>query len=230
MGPGPTRPLLLIVEDEPGVAALLRRKCTGAGYLVETATTGDRGGELALSNDYDLIILDVDLPGRSGLDILSELRRRGKQTPVLLLTIRSGEEAIAQGLDAGADDYLEKPFSMVEFTARCRALLRRGRQAAPPELAHGDLRLDRAGHRVFVDDTPLDLPPREFELLRALLRSADRVVSREDLLRSVWGVDFDPGTNRVDVTVSRLRRALREADATVRIETVRGAGFRLQEV
>ena len=220
-------PSVLIVDDEPGVIALLRRTCTAAGYLVETASRGDRGAELATTNRYDLIILDIDLPGKNGLDVLRELRRCGRETPVLMLTIRSGEDAIADGLDAGADDYLEKPFSLVELQARCRALLRRSPPAGEPALSFGDVRIDPARHEVTVGGRPLGIRPREHGLLEVLLRAEGGVVTKEFILRSVWHVDFDPGTNRVEVTVSRLRTLLKEADAAVRIETVRGVGYRL---
>jgi DNA-binding response OmpR family regulator len=195
---------------------------------VETAARGDRGGELALSNAYDLIVLDIDLPGRSGLEILADLRDQGREVPVLLLTIQSGENAVAEGLDTGADDYLSKPFSLLELKARCRALLRRGARAGAGELSFGDVTLDRDGREVEVAGEALELPSREFDLLHALIRSPGRVISHDQLLARVWGIEFDPGTNRVRVTVSRLRRSLEKAGSNIEIKTVRGRGFRLE--
>ena len=223
-----TRPLVLVVEDESGVLSLVRRTLTAEGYLVEAATTGDEGLRLARSNRYDLVILDIDLPGPSGLDILSDLRDRARSEPVLLLTIRSGEDAIVTGLDAGADDYLEKPFSLRELRARCRALLRRAGRAGAGEVSFEDLELDVGGRRAFVSGSDLELPAREFDLLHALMRSPGRVISHDQLLARVWGIDFDPGTNRVPVTVSRLRGSLEEAGSRVAIVAVHGRGYRLE--
>jgi two-component system, OmpR family, copper resistance phosphate regulon response regulator CusR len=222
--------IILVVEDDAATLSLVRRLLGAAGHIVEYAMDGMHGEALALGGCHDLIVLDIDLPGgRSGLDILRELRRRGREVPVLLLTIRSGERALAQGFDQGADDYLAKPFSTVELEARVRALLRRRRAAPPERLELGRLRLDPATRSVWADGDVLSLTTREYELLHFLMRWTERLVSRELLLRAVWGMDYDPGTNLVSVQVSRLRQKLAGCDAGVEIRTVRAAGFILTE-
>jgi DNA-binding response OmpR family regulator len=218
---------LLIVDDEPAVTTMLDRVCTNAGYVVETAGTGGRGERLALSRDFDLITLELELPDRSGIEVLRTIRQSGTLTPVLLLTGRSDEAAIVEGFEAGADDYVQKPFSLPELLARVRALLRRRHPTSQGQLSCGNLTLNRASREVRVAGGTVDLPPREYGLLEALLRVPGRVVSRETLLRNVWDIDFDPGTNRVEVTVSRLRGMLRKAGAETRITAVRGAGYRV---
>lgn len=219
---------ILVVEDDMMVARLVRAVLTADGYAVDIAATGEEGRLLAFVNDYDGIVLDLHLGDRHGLTILQELRREGRQTPVLILTGSAGESDMVRALDAGADEYVVKPVRNRELAARVRALVRRGAGSQRSEqLTVGALVLNRLTRRVLVAGHPVELSPREFSLLEHLLLHADEVVTRTDLLEKVWDMNFDPGSNVVDVHVARLRRKLVAADAPVSIQTVRGIGFRL---
>lgn len=219
---------ILVVEDDTMVARLVRAVLTADGYAVDVAATGEEGRLLAFVNDYDGIVLDLNLSDRHGLTILQELRREGRQTPVLILTGTGDESEVVRALDAGADEYVVKPVRNRELAARVRALVRRGAHVQRSEqLTVGALILNRLTRRVLVGGDALELSPREFALLEHLLLHTDEVVSRADLLEKVWDMHFDPGSNVVDVHVARLRRKLDASDAPVVIHTVRGVGFRL---
>jgi heavy metal response regulator len=220
---------ILVVEDEPKVASFLRRGLEAEGHRVDVAADGNTGLERALGGGYDLVILDVLLPGRDGLAVLRELRARESRLPVLLLTARAGSSDKVHGLDLGADDYLTKPFDFAELLARVRALLRRGGPTSPAKLQVADLVLDPATREVSRAGRPIALTPREYALLEFLLRNAGRVVSRTLIAQHVWGVGFDTFTNVIDVYVNYVRRKV-DADFEPKLlHTVRGAGYVLKE-
>jgi two-component system, OmpR family, response regulator len=218
---------ILIVEDNPRILAFLQKGLREEGYVVEVAADGDTAFGKASTQGFDAAVVDVMLPGRSGVQLVRDLRAAGHATPVLLLTARDRTEDKVEGLDSGADDYLTKPFDFSELTARLRALLRRqGQAGAPPVLRYGDLELDPATREVRRSGRLVELTPREFSLLEYLLRNAERPLSRSTLMEHVWGIRFDPGTNIVDVCVNSLRNKIgREAEL---IQTVRGVGYALR--
>jgi len=222
---------ILVVEDEGKLAAALRQGLESAQYAVQVAPTGEEGFCLLHEQSFDLVLLDLMLPGRSGLEILSMLRRRGISTPVLLLTAKDAIEDRVQGLDCGADDYLVKPFAFPELLARIRALLRRGKAEAPPKLSIGDLELDPSRRSVVRGGHALDLTAREFELLEYLLSHQGHVVSREMLARDIWreSARFTPLDNVIDVHIARLRRKVDDQFPDKLLHTVRGVGFVLRE-
>lgn len=220
----------MIVEDEPKLAAAIKSGLETDGYAVSVAATGEEGFYLAHSEDFDLMVLDVMLPGRDGLEILETLRRRGLKTPVLLLTARDSIDDRVRGLDAGADDYLVKPFALAELQARLRALLRRGTTEMPATLTVADLIIDLVRHSAIRAGRELDLTTREFELLGYLMLNEGRVVSREMLARNIWKetARYTPLDNVIDVHIGRLRRKVDEPFSSSLIHTVRGVGFILR--
>ena len=218
---------ILVVEDDRKAASFLERGLREEGYAVDVAHDGDDGSMKANVYDYDLAILDVMLPGRSGFEIVRELRKGEKPLPVLLLTARDSKEDVVQGLDAGADDYLTKPFSFDELLARVRALLRRGGASRQERLIYGDVELDRLRHTAHRAGGDLDLTPKEFQLLEYFLVRPEQVVRRTELLEKVWDLQFDPMSNVVDVHVGNLRKKLR-AHGEPLIHTVRGVGYILE--
>lgn len=222
---------ILVVEDEEKLAGSLREGLEADHYIVTVARTGEEGFYLVHTEAFDLIVLDVMLPGRNGFEILGTLRQRGLNTPVLLLTARDAVEDRVQGLDTGADDYLVKPFAFPELLARIRALLRRGQPETPARLKLSDLELDVATRSVIRAGQALDLTAREFELLEYLLLHQGRVVSREMLARDVWKEmgRHTPIDNVIDVHVARLRRKVDEKFDRKLVHTVRGVGFVLRE-
>jgi DNA-binding response OmpR family regulator len=213
---------LLVVEDETRIATFLVKGLTAAGYAVDLTSTVAQALELIAENEFALVVLDRRLPDGDGLDVLRAIRARGEDLSVIVLTARGEIEDRVEGLDLGADDYLTKPFAFEELLARVRARLRGG-SAQASVLASGEIELDLRTRRArgFVGE--VDLTQREFTLLETFLRHRGQVLSREQLLSQVWGMDFDPGSNLVDVYVGYLRRKLGEGS----IETVRGAGYRL---
>jgi DNA-binding response OmpR family regulator len=222
---------VLVVEDERKIAGFLTAALEGEDYEVVVAPTGEEGFYRANAESFDLVLLDLMLPGRSGLDILQALRRRRVDTPVLVLTARDGVEDRVLGLDLGADDYLVKPFALPELLARVRALLRRGRPADAFRLTAGDLEVDVVARRASRADRLLDLTAREFELLEYLLRHQGHLVSREMLAREVWREPrrATPLDNVIDVQIARLRKKV-DTDGSPRlIHTVRGVGFILRD-
>lgn len=221
---------LLIVEDDKEAAAYLKRALSEAGHTVDAAVTGREGLMLAAGEPYDVIVLDRMLPQIDGLAILRTIRASGVKTPVLLLTALGGIDDRVEGLEAGGDDYLVKPFAFAELLARVNALARRPPpQDQPTELSVADLRLDLLKRTVSRAGERIELQPREFQLLEYLMRHAGRVVTRTMLLESVWDFHFDPKTNIVETHMSRLRSKVDRGHARELIHTVRGAGYCLRE-
>src|SRR3954452_17509622 len=216
---------LLLGDHDAVLAAALRRGLSAEGFTVELAGDGREGLWRAREGGYDLVLLDVMLPGLNGYRVCADLRREGIRTPILMLTAKDGALDEAEGLDTGADDYLRKPFSFAVLVARIHALLRRAALGDPPPLVVGGLRLDLPARRAELDGVALPLTNREFDLLTHLVRRAGRVVSKHELLAGVWDDAFDGDPNVVEVYVARLRRKL--GPAAPRIDTLRGAGYRL---
>jgi DNA-binding response OmpR family regulator len=219
---------ILVVEDDRKVAGFIEQGLKEEGHVVDVAPDGDEALMLAHVYDYDIILLDVVLPKKNGFQVATELRREGRTTPILMLTSRDATEDIVRGLDAGADDYLAKPFRFDELLARIRALHRRGGAERLDTLAYGPVTLDRLRHQAAVQGRPLDLTPKEFQLLEYFLLHPEEVVRRTTLLEKVWDMHFDPESNVVDVHVGNLRRKLHTAAGRHMVETVRGVGFSLR--
>jgi DNA-binding response OmpR family regulator len=222
---------VLVVEDEPKVADALKRGLETEHYQVTVTPSGEEAFFLAAERQFDLVLLDIMLPGRSGIDVLNAMRRRGLQTPVLILTARDEVDDRVHGLDSGADDYLVKPFAFPELLARIRALLRRGRPEQVLRLKAADLQVDLVTRRVIRGDREIDLTSREFELVEYLIRHQGHHVSREMLSRDVWreprrATSLD---NVIDVHIARLRKKIDQGFPAKLIHTVRGVGFVLKE-
>ena len=222
---------ILVIEDEPKVGRALREGLQAEDYDVTLAPTGEEGFFLASSQSFDLIVLDILLPGRDGLEVLGALRRQGVERPVLLLTAKDAIEDRVAGLDAGADDYLVKPFAFAELSARIRALLRRGKPEAAAPLRIDTLEMDPVSRTVHRSGQRIDLTAREFDLLEFLVRNRGRVVSREMLAREVWKETSraTPIDNVIDVHVARLRRKIDDQFSRKLVHTVRGVGFAIRE-
>jgi DNA-binding response OmpR family regulator len=214
---------ILIAEDEPRIASFLEKGFRSAGFTTSVAQTGAEAAAMARQGDFDLLVLDLGLPGKDGNQVLAEIRRRGDRLPVIILTARDGIDDTVAGLEGGADDYVTKPFRFEELLARIRVRLRDSGETEPTILAAGALTLDLRTRRATVGDRTVELTAREFTLLETLLRHPGQVLSREQLLSHVWGYDFDPGSNVVDVYIRYLRKKL----GNDLIETVRGMGYRL---
>ncbi len=219
---------ILLVEDDVKIATVVRRGLITEGYTVEVASNGIDGLWLATEGRFDLILLDIMLPGRNGFQICADLRAAGIWTPIIMLTAKVGDLDEAEALDAGADDYLTKPFSFPVLVARIRSMLRRiGGRTEPAPAAAGDLRLDPIGRRVWRGDTEVQLTARQFDVLEYFIRRPGQVVTKQEILDGVWQYDFDGDVNIVEVYVRRLRSAIDEPFGRRAIETIRGAGYRL---
>jgi two-component system OmpR family response regulator len=218
---------VLIVEDQARLAATLKRGLEREGFAVDVALDGADGHWLASQGVYDVLVLDIMLPGKDGFSICAELRAAGIWTPVLMLTARDSAHDVVRSLDTGADDYLTKPFSFMVLVARVRALLRRGAHERPTVLESGDLRLDPAAHRCFRGPEEVELTSREFRVLEFLMRAGGDIVSKASIIDNVWDFAFDGDPNIVEVYIRRLRKKIDEPFGRRSIETVRGEGYRL---
>jgi len=218
---------ILLVEDDKKIAAVVTRGLEAEGFSVEVAFDGKDGVWLATEGSYDLIILDIMLPGRNGYEICADIRKQGDWTPILMLTAKDGDLDEAEALDTGADDYLAKPFSFAVLIARIRALLRRTTGRNPAPVQAGDLRIDPSQRRAWRGDLEIELTSRQFDVLEFLVRRAGQVLSKRDILEGVWAYEFDGDPNIVEVYIRRLRTRIDEPFERHSIETIRGAGYRL---
>jgi DNA-binding response OmpR family regulator len=220
---------ILVVEDERKIAGFIQRGLKECGFVVDVVHRGDEALEVILDNHFDAVVLDIMLPGRDGLSVLRILRQRAKAVPVLILTARGEISEKVEGLDLGADDYLAKPFSIDELTARVRALTRRNSGENLVRYRVQDLTLDLATRVARRGARRIDLTTREFSLLECLMRAPGRVFTRTQLCQHVWEYHFDPESNLVDVYIKRLRRKIDDGETTKLIQTVRGAGYRIED-
>lgn len=220
---------VLLVEDEKKIGAFTAKGLREHGFVVDLATSGDDGLGMALIGEYDLLILDVMLPGRDGFSVLAELRERGMQVPVLFLTARDAVSDRIKGLEMGADDYLPKPFSFAELLARIRTILRRGPARQPTIISIGDLRLEPARMTAFRGGARLELTPKEFALLHLLARRKGEILSRHYIAQQIWDMNFDGDSNVVDVHIRRLRIKVDDPFEHRLIKTVRGVGYALDD-
>jgi two-component system OmpR family response regulator len=218
---------LLVVEDDAVLAAALTRALGQAGYVVDLVDNGESANEALQGGTYDLVVLDLALPGLDGLAVLRRLRDRRSQVPVLILTARDTLDDRVAGLDLGADDYMTKPFDLPELEARVRALIRRGQYTAGASMTHGHLRFDPAARRLFYDDQPIEMSARELALTELLLARQGRVVSKEQIINQLFGFGEDVGSNAIEVYVHRVRRKLEPLG--IEIRTVRGMGYLLDK-
>ena len=227
---GRERMRVLVVEDDPKILSFVRKGLKEQGFNVEAAADGDEGFDLATATAFDVIVLDIMLPGRDGLSILRSLREQKNTVPVILLTARSALNERVEGLELGADDYLTKPFFMEELIARIHALSRRASGDQLSVLQASDLVVNLITREVKRGEEPIELTAREFNLLELLMRSPGRVFTRTQILEHVWGYDFDPQTNVVDVYIRRVRKKIDLASSDSLIETVRGVGYRMRRL
>ena len=220
---------VLVVEDEKKTASFIRKALQAEGFAVDVCHDGEEALAAPAVTPYDAVVLDVMLPGRDGLSVLRQWRRQHNAVPVLLLSARGEVNERVEGLDAGADDYLPKPFALAELAARVRALTRRGGESKSPVLRVADLTLDTVTHRAERGGVMIELTAREYRLLEFLMRSAGRLCGRMMLLEKVWDYDFDPGTNLVDVYIMRLREKIDANFESKLLHTARGTGYVLKE-
>jgi two-component system OmpR family response regulator len=216
---------VLVIEDDPTVGGFIRRGLEEQRYRVSLVPNGEEGERIAASESFDVVILDMRLPGKSGLDVLQSLRARGFETPVLVLTAQDAVDAKVRTFRAGADDYVTKPFAFEELLARVEALSRRPKAMASPVLRVADLEVNRDTREVHRDGQSIELTPKEFAVLEYLMRHAGRVMSRTLITEYAWGYHFDPGTNIVDVVINHLRKKVDAGRAKKLITTVRGVGY-----
>jgi two-component system, OmpR family, response regulator len=220
---------ILVIEDDPTVGQYVKRGLEEHRWAVDLVADGEEGERRASSEAYDLVILDMRLPTKSGTEVLHALRAKGFERPVLVLTAQDAVDAKVATLRAGADDYVTKPFAFEELLARVEALSRRPRALASPVLRFGDLEIDQATHEVRRDGVPIEVTPKEYTVLEYLARHAGRVMSRTLITEYAWGYHFDPGTNIVDVVINHLRKKVDAGHARKLITTVRGVGYVLKE-
>jgi two-component system OmpR family response regulator len=219
------RVLILIIEDDPTVGPFIKRGLEQQRWGVDLVASGDEGERMAVNGNYDLIILDMRLPGKSGLQVLSGIRSRGIEKPVLVLTAQDAIDAKVETLRAGADDYVTKPFAFEELLARVEALSRRPRVLASPALRVADLELNKDTREVTRAGAPIELTPKEYTVLEYLMRHAGKVMSRTLITEYAWGYHFDPGTNIVDVVINHLRKKIDASHSPKLIHTIRGVGY-----
>ncbi|MCG8637545.1 MAG: response regulator transcription factor [Desulfobacterales bacterium] len=220
---------LLLVEDDEKIASFVEKGLRSSGFAVDIARNGVLGLDMALAMDYDVLIVDIMLPEMDGFTLIERLRAQGKNTPIIVLSARGRVGDRVKGLEAGADDYLTKPFSFSELLARVQALIRRaGNQTDPVSLSYADLSVDIVKRRVFRGEDPIDLQPLEFSLLEYLVRNRERVVSKTMIMEHVWNYNFDPMTNVVEARICRLRDKIDKGYENKLIHTVRGAGYVLK--
>lgn len=219
---------ILVIEDDPTVGEFVKRGLEEQRWQVDLVANGLAGERLAVTQPYDLVVLDMRLPGKNGLDVLRTLRSRGFERPILVLTAQDAVDAKVETLRAGADDYVTKPFAFEELLARVEALSRRPRALASPLLKVGDLELDQGTREVRRGDEPIELTPKEYAVLEYLMRHAGRVMSRTLITEYAWGYHFDPGTNIVDVVINHLRKKLDAKHDKKLISTVRGVGYMIR--
>jgi len=220
---------ILIAEDEKKIADFIRRGLKEEGYAADIAGTGPDALELVSENPYDLLLLDIMLPGMDGVEVCSRLRGSGFAAPIMMLTAKDRVEDKVKGLDSGANDYLTKPFAFEELLARIRALIRAGHNETAPKLSAGAIELDVSSRKVFLSGVPLELSSKEFSLLEYMLRNKNRIVTRTMISEHVWDINFDTGTNVIDVYINYLRRKLERKDGRKFIYTVRGQGYILKD-
>ena len=221
---------VLFVEDEAKIANFVRAGLKEQGFVVDYCDNGDEGYLRALDNEYDAIVLDIMVPGKDGLSILKQLRQKGRNAPVILLTARNELDDRLSGLNLGADDYIAKPFFVEELAARIHAVVRRSVGERQNLLAVGPLKLDRITREVTCNQQAIELTSREFNLLEYLMRSPGRVFTRTQILEHVWGYDFNPNTNVVDVCIQRIRKKIDPVDEAGWIESIRGVGYRFRKL
>lgn len=220
---------ILVVEDEKQIADFVKKGLTEQGFLVELCDHGDEGLARMMDTPYDAVVLDIMLPGRDGLSVLKQFRKKGHTTPVILLTARSELDERIEGLNTGADDYMTKPFYVEELTARLHAVMRRSSDEQMSLLQAGDLTVNVLTREVKRGGVAVKLTSREFSLLEYLMRNPGRVYTRTQMLEHVWGYDFDPSTNLVDVHIQRLRKKVSPDKENPLIETIRGVGYRIRK-
>ncbi len=218
---------ILLVEDDPMLAGAVARALRQSAHVVESVANGVDADQCLAMNDYDLVLLDLALPGLDGFEVLKRLRQRRKAVPVLILTVRDAPEDLVAGLDLGADDYLTKPFNLSELEARVRALIRRSHASATSELTLGPLRLDMAGRRLYCNEQPLELSARELAVVELLLLKAGRVVTKQQIAEHLYGWEENSTSNAVEVFVYRLRKKLEPTGVDVR--TIRGMGYLIEK-
>jgi DNA-binding response OmpR family regulator len=220
---------ILVIEDEEKVASFIEKGLEQSAYTVDWAATGEDGLEFARSNEYQAIVLDIMLPGKSGLEVVRELRARGVSTPVLALTARAGLEDRVAGLDSGCDDYLPKPFAFDELLARLRALVRRASSQKTTQMEYGGIVLDPVTRKVTRDGKPIELTNKEYSLLEMLIRNPGQVYTRTSIMENVWGYDFDNASNVLEVYMNFLRKKIDQGFGKKLLHTVRGVGYVLRE-
>lgn len=219
----------LVIEDDEQIAVVNKRVLEGEGFAVELAGTLAEGQRLASGDDYDIIVTDLMLPDGHGLAIVESVRERGKGTPILVITGVDAVESTVAALDLGADDYLRKPYRIDEMRARVRALMRRGQGGVATQITCGNITINRMSREAKVNERALNLTPKEFTLLEFFISRRGKAVPRSELLQKVWRIDFDTGTNIVDVNVARLRAKLSALEATCHIDAERGVGYKFTE-
>ncbi len=220
---------ILVVEDDPGISGFIKKGLTEEQYAVDVCGDGQEGEYWAAANEYDAIVLDIMLPKKDGISVCQKLRKQGMTTPILMLTAKDTVEDKVQGLDAGADDYLSKPFSFDELLARIRALLRRSQRYKTKTLKVADLEMDPVAHRVIRAGREIALTGKEYALLEYLMRNRGNIMTETNIIEHVWDMDYDPGTNVVNVYIHHLRSSIDKNHAVKLIHTVRGVGYVIKE-